>query len=596
VSLNHRLFIVVAAITSAAHADVLYVDDDAPLGGDGSDWDMAYRFLQDALVYAAGDPEVDEIRVAQGIYTADRDEANPNGQSSSNCCAAHDSTGCDDAACEALVCATPSLEFCCVSLWSAGCAYWANLLCEDLPCLRRETFRLVEGVPLRGGYAGYGAPNPDERNPQVYETILSGDLLGNDGVGLENNGENTYQIVTAEDLISPAVLDGFTISAGNGDAPGVAGGLGAGVFVIDGSVLVITECTIESNIGRTGGGIWVTDGGEVVLVESTLRNNKASQGGGALWIAFGAASMERCVIEGNVGGNFGAVTVGEARPFRADECQFRNNVGEYWGGAIYAAGPVVLTNCLFAGNVVNQDASANGTGTGGAIRTAGGAADLEVADCTFTHNSAPLRGAALSHHISSGLRLSNSIVWGNVAEQGGGDDAQIYHPNPHPLARIVRYSNVPSSFAGVGNIEADPHFLDAGNGDFRLSPGSPCIDAGHNWLVPTDARDIDNDGDTMELTPVDLDGNPRFAADEADFDPGCGIPVVVDMGAYEYQGEPFPVRFGDIDGSGAVDVADFLLLIDGWGACPGDCCLADLDLDGGVRVVDFLLVLAHWGP
>ena len=67
-------------ISSAAHGGgVLYVDDDAPFGGDGTSWDTAYRFLQDAMT-DAGRGGIAEIRVGQGTYKPDRDEAN-SGQS-----------------------------------------------------------------------------------------------------------------------------------------------------------------------------------------------------------------------------------------------------------------------------------------------------------------------------------------------------------------------------------------------------------------------------------------------------------------------------------------------------------------------------------
>lgn len=43
----------------------------------------------------------------------------------------------------------------------------------------------------------------------------------------------------------------------------------------------------------------------------------------------------------------------------------------------------------------------------------------------------------------------------------------------------VRYSNGSPALAGTdGNIDVDPAFVDAGNGDFRLLAGSPCIDTG----------------------------------------------------------------------------------------------------------------------
>jgi len=49
----------------------------------------------------------------------------------------------------------------------------------------------------------------------------------------------------------------------------------------------------------------------------------------------------------------------------------------------------------------------------------------------------------------------------------------------------------------------------------------------------------------------------------------------------------------DIDGSGAVDVADILALIGGWG---GNDPTHDIDGDGSVGVGDLLIIIAAWGP
>jgi len=169
----------------------------------------------------------------------------------------------------------------------------------------------------------------------------------------------------------------------------------------------------------------------------------------------------------------------------------------------------------------------------------------------------------------------NTITWNN---------------NPDEIRDIagatttVNYSDVQGGWPGPGanNIDADPLFVDPDNGDYRLQAGSPCIDAGHNWAI-------------AGITDIDLDGNPRFAADKNDFDPGCGVPVVVDMGAYEFQGDPFPVKFGDINGDGIVGIVDFLALLGNWGQCEPGCCHADLDIDGDVGITDFLLLLGNWG-
>ena len=50
---------------------VVYVDDDTALGRDGTSWETAYKYLQDALIGAAGGTE---IRVAQSTYKTRQDE------------------------------------------------------------------------------------------------------------------------------------------------------------------------------------------------------------------------------------------------------------------------------------------------------------------------------------------------------------------------------------------------------------------------------------------------------------------------------------------------------------------------------------------
>ena len=180
----------VAVAASVASAQTLYVDDDALPGGDGSSWATAYEFLQDALAdAAAAGGAVTEVHVAEGSYTPDRDEANPDG-GISNCCVATGDLGCADSDCESVVCMV--FPLCCELGWDATCADAAVSLCGDLCTdIRSATFQLIDGVALMGGFAGVNAPDPDERDIGLYETLLSGDLLGDDGPGnFENNQEN----------------------------------------------------------------------------------------------------------------------------------------------------------------------------------------------------------------------------------------------------------------------------------------------------------------------------------------------------------------------------------------------------------------------
>jgi hypothetical protein len=103
------------------YANTIYVDTNTPDNNDGSSWDKAYKYLQDALAVISDN---DEIRVADGIYRPDETSADPNG---------------------------------------TGDRYAAFEI-NDLT-----------GIALMGGYAGYGAVDPNARDVGLYETVLSGD-------------------------------------------------------------------------------------------------------------------------------------------------------------------------------------------------------------------------------------------------------------------------------------------------------------------------------------------------------------------------------------------------------------------------------------
>jgi hypothetical protein len=97
-------------------------------------------------------------------------------------------------------------------------------------------------------------------------------------------------------------------------------------------------------------------------------------------------------------------------------------------------------------------------------------------------------------NCGSSSTVTKCILWDNSPEIFG--------------VCIVEYSDVQGGWEGEGNIDTDPMFADAANGDLHLIPGSPCIDAGDNDAVPSGIT-------------TDLDGYARITG------------AYVDMGAYE---------------------------------------------------------------
>ncbi|MHC4127702.1 MAG: right-handed parallel beta-helix repeat-containing protein [Planctomycetota bacterium] len=534
----NRSVLIVAAVclfASVAQAATIYVDDDAGPGGDGLTWATAYRFLQDALADAAASGGlVTEIRVAQGTYAPDQDEA-------------------------------------------------GNVTPGD----RAVSFELVEGLSLRGGYAGIGAVDPDDRDINAYETILSGDLLGNDGPDFLNNDENSYHVVTCSNTDDTAVMSGFTISAGNANGGSLSGG---GFYIVDGHPTLV-ECHIVGCVANNNsGGGFIYQSSEPTLLRCTFRGNAVigpgpgGAAGGGLGIldttTDASTTLVDCVFRDNSVGEDETGAVGGAVAIDANPsfigCLFEANAAtgptRAWGGAVFIQGhdsQPVFVDCILTNNDAVAVAAASGLeARGGGIYNQGSPIMI---NCTFTRNSAA-EGGAVWHDPDDIPTLTNCILWGDIPDEIDGSGI----PN-------VSYSDVEGGIPGPGNIDADPIFVDPDNGDFRLSAGSPCIDAGDNTAVP-DGIDID------------LDGNPRFVDDpdspDCWQDPGtCGDPPVVDMGAYEFQGLPCP---WDLDGDSNVFVTDLLLLLANWGPCAG--CPADFNNDGFVTVADLLALIANFGP
>ncbi len=398
---------------STAQADTRYVDDDAAPGGDGATWNTAYRFLRDALNEAASDETINEIRVAEGAYRPHQDETDPDGPMPSDCCEIHGTPGCDNAECEAAVCA--AFPPCCDTAWDDACLVIFGVLCDPDLCtitdLRAMSFELINGLALRGGYAGQGAPDPDARDIELYETILTGDLLGDDGPDFANNEENSYHVVTGHDTDGTPELDGFTVTASNVLGSGAQGG---GLDMLQGG-LTIRDCHFLGNSSSGAHVLFSTTSFVECVFEANWRGMTAS----------GEVTLTDCLfLNNNGGGPAGAQLTGTIATVTG--CRFEGNVaGQHGGGLVASCDTVVMIGCDFVGN--SAGGSVGGASVSGSSAT--------VRDCTFTDNHADdsIGAFGLSGLLAEGI-VEDCIFEGNTS---GGDTGAMGYGHPSAALPIV---------------------------------------------------------------------------------------------------------------------------------------------------------------
>lgn len=268
-----------------------------------------------------------------------------------------------------------------------------------------------------------------------------------------DGNQNGSVVMFENDEDATAVLQGFTITNGSGTYSNPStypftsrdAYRGGGIY-LERSSPSIVNVRIISNTAELGGGIHSIYS-EPTILETVISDNTASDGGGIYYESHSTyySTLTNVLISGNTATN---------------------------GGGIYAnySSRPVLTNVTMTGNMA--------TNNGGAIWRANG----------------------------SGVTVVNSIIWNN-------NPALIYWAGGTAWTSEVSYSDIEGGQTGNhinwggGNLDVSPQFVDAANGDFRLSNNSPLLGVG-----------------TLPNAPAtDLDGNARPS-------PAGSNP---DMGAYE---------------------------------------------------------------
>lgn len=373
---------------------------------------------------------------------------------------------------------------------------------------------------------------------------------------------------------------------------------GGGMFCqSNGSVLEpeIVNSLIASNlVDGLGGGIYFRDRVDGLITNSKIvANDSVSYGGGIELDSECSPTIVNCLLAGNSalygagggGGDGGAIDCYGSSPTIVN-CTIVGNSANILGGlgggvhceaqtspVLIPASPMII-NCLFADNDNH------------AIYESNADADPNVSYCHFYDNEPndygdyydfdqdeTFTGAANLDGIADGFVTNSSdgdpsfamydpdrIVSGTwktfpiydpvtnrttIADFAGSFApgalvGAIINPNTWQKRQVLITANTATMIEMVGNVvlslggyveRFDPYMIS----DYRLQIVSVCSDAGDSTAVAADSADLDDDSDTTEQVPYDLDGLPRIIEDPWHANTGNGPGAMVDIGAYEIQ-------------------------------------------------------------
>jgi hypothetical protein len=404
---------------------------------------------------------------------------------------------------------------------------------------------------------------PGRRSPgNEYQTILSGDINSSTNPGLDaGNSQHVIKVVgpfpgaqANEDQF--VTINGFVITMGYADGPDSSyDNRGGGVLVRhivqagadQGSTAVnLIYCNLRENRAAAGGAMHSEKGGEdgrpVRVISCTFQDNRAADQGVITPVAGGLC------MTGHSAGPMGFTPKGSVEI--TNSLFIRNRADRFGGGLFNGSAVVEIVNGTIADNQAGIVGGADGQG-GGLYVNLGAPAPI----------------------------VTNCIFWGNLAVGNDPQDSQI------DGSATVTYCDVEDGWTGTGNVNVDPQFVDAVNGDYHPDYDSPVLDIGQDTEasfpnIPLDTFDVDDASGTTTPTP---DGNRKTRIRGP-----SGDDIVVDLGFSEIQG----ICPGDCAAfDGRINVTDHLRLLEDWGH-GGPC---DIDNDGEVDVGDLNALLAAWG-
>ncbi len=410
---------------------------------------------------------------------------------------------------------------------------------QRIKTARETSFTMKNYTVIIGGWN-----NAYDFNIKTNTTLLSGDI------GKKNDKtDNSYHIISNNNLTSSAILYGVTLSHGN--ANGTLPYNKGGAIYNNSSHPTIIQLSFSTNSSNRGGAIY-NNSSHPTITQSSFSANSATNNGGAIYNNSSHPTITQSDFSANSATNNGGAIYNNSSHPTIIQSSFPTNLSNNRGGAIY--------NNHSRPTIIQSSFSANSaTSKGGAIYNL--KSNPTIIQSSFSNNSVRDRGKGgaifQDNDGKDGTTLANVILWGNKAPNGSqiylqtdgsgnenlilgnvilqdGTDNIGFDSTRKPSEKQVSENNIFTTNPGLSAFANNGGLVQT----FSIPENSSAIDKGLYIKIKNDysAFYYSSDSSTWYTTPV-LAGTTT-PPNTAVTPPTDSFKLATDARGYEFKGKP----------------------------------------------------------
>jgi hypothetical protein len=342
-------------------------------------------------------------------------------------------------------------------LWVAAGTYTPTTTGDDT-----ISFQLRSGIALYGGFAGIETAR-DARNPAANLTILSGDIDNDDNANPATDvsqifGDNSCNVVNADNVDSTTILDGFTITAGDEECGYFDGG---GLTSQNGNP-TLNNIIFSGNYAYYGGGMYSSDG-RPTLTNVAFLGNMAEDIGGGLYTTVSTPTLSNITLSSNWAYVCSGLAIDKGSATLTN-VTISGNSAEWYGGGMCVLGPAspTINNTIIWGNIAYTDTQVY----------------ISSATPTFNHSivqgGCPT-GSACTNIITTDPKLAplynNGGATPTMALGGGSSAINAANLTDCPATDQRGYPRrAANGFCDIGAYEAQPNAIATSSGSGQATP------------------------------------------------------------------------------------------------------------------------------